>query len=119
MVESPDLFAAAADSRASKGKGNVGEAGAAARTSAVDPAAPLAVRMRPQTLDELVGQAHLLTPGAPLRRLVEGDAPLSVILWGPPGSGKDHHRPHRLSRNETSIRPNSPHYPLGSRMCAP
>ena len=50
--------------------------------------APLAVRMRPRTLDEVVGQAHLLAPGAPLRRLVEGDAPLSVVLWGPPGTGK-------------------------------
>ncbi|NJC66287.1 replication-associated recombination protein A [Planosporangium flavigriseum] len=50
--------------------------------------APLAVRMRPRTLDELVGQDHLLTPGAPLRRLVEGDTPMSVILWGPPGCGK-------------------------------
>lgn len=49
---------------------------------------PLAVRMRPQTLDELVGQEHLLAPGAPLRQLVEGDAPLSVILHGPPGAGK-------------------------------
>ncbi|HZE39553.1 MAG TPA: replication-associated recombination protein A [Stackebrandtia sp.] len=50
--------------------------------------APLAVRMRPSTLDELVGQKHLLTPGSPLRQLVGGDAPLSVILWGPPGCGK-------------------------------
>ncbi len=49
---------------------------------------PLAVRMRPQTVDELVGQEHLLAPGAPLRQLVSGAAPMSVILWGPPGSGK-------------------------------
>ena len=50
--------------------------------------APLAVRMRPRTLDELVGQQHLLDPGAPLRRLVEGDQPMSLLLWGPPGTGK-------------------------------
>jgi putative ATPase len=50
--------------------------------------APLAVRMRPRSVDELVGQDHLLAPGAPLRQLVVGAAPMSVILWGPPGSGK-------------------------------
>jgi putative ATPase len=50
--------------------------------------APLAVRMRPRTLDEVVGQAHLLAPGAPLRRLVEGGAAASVVLHGPPGTGK-------------------------------
>ena len=53
--------------------------------------APLAVRMRPRNLDELVGQKHLLTNGSPLRRLVEPNssaAPSSVILWGPPGTGK-------------------------------
>ncbi len=50
--------------------------------------APLAVRMRPRTLDELVGQAHLLQPGSPLRRLIEGDQPMSLLLWGPPGTGK-------------------------------
>jgi putative ATPase len=50
--------------------------------------APLAVRMRPKDLDELVGQQHLLAPGAPLRRLVEGDQPMSLLLWGPPGTGK-------------------------------
>ncbi len=57
------------------------------------PGAPLAVRMRPASLDDLVGQEHLLEPGAPLRRLVAGGgdasaAPVSVILWGPPGTGK-------------------------------
>jgi len=50
--------------------------------------APLAVRMRPRTLDELVGQQHLLGPGSPLRRLATTDAPMSVFLWGPPGVGK-------------------------------
>ncbi|MFD3685985.1 replication-associated recombination protein A [Nocardiopsis sp. NPDC058631] len=49
---------------------------------------PLAVRMRPRTLDEVVGQRHLLGEGSPLRRLVEDDAPMSVFLWGPPGTGK-------------------------------
>ncbi|QIZ33872.1 replication-associated recombination protein A [Saccharopolyspora sp. ASAGF58] len=50
--------------------------------------APLAVRMRPRSLDEVVGQQHLLGAGAPLRRLVEGAAPASVLLYGPPGTGK-------------------------------
>ncbi|MGY0056929.1 replication-associated recombination protein A [Streptomyces sp. LZ34] len=73
----PDLFTAAAEERQEK-----------------DPASsPLAVRMRPRTLDEVVGQQHLLRPGSPLRRLVgEGSGgpagPSSVILWGPPGIGK-------------------------------
>jgi putative ATPase len=58
------------------------------RAEAFDPAAPLAARMRPRTLDEVVGQEHLLAPGSPLRRLVEGDAPISLILFGPPGTGK-------------------------------
>jgi putative ATPase len=60
----------------------------AAEQDAADRVAPLAVRMRPRTIDEVVGQQHLLGPGAPLRRLIEGDAPLSVVLWGPPGTGK-------------------------------
>ena len=52
--------------------------------------APLAVRMRPRSLDEVVGQEHLLGPGSPLRRLSEpgGSSGVSVILWGPPGTGK-------------------------------
>jgi putative ATPase len=73
----PDLFTAAAEER-----------------QAQDPSAsPLAVRMRPRTLDDVVGQQHLLRPGSPLRRLV-GEAgggpagPSSVLLWGPPGTGK-------------------------------
>ncbi|WP_169949995.1 replication-associated recombination protein A [Microbispora sp. H11081] len=49
---------------------------------------PLAVRMRPRSLDEVIGQRHLLGPGTPLRRLVESDAPMSLFLWGPPGTGK-------------------------------
>jgi putative ATPase len=52
---------------------------------------PLAVRLRPRTLDDLVGQEHLLGPGSPLRRLLtEGDriGPASLVLWGPPGTGK-------------------------------
>ncbi|MGN0063177.1 MAG: replication-associated recombination protein A [Nocardioides sp.] len=51
-------------------------------------AAPLAVRMRPRTLDELVGQGQLRAEGSPLRRLIEGDQSMSLLLWGPPGTGK-------------------------------
>ncbi len=50
--------------------------------------APLAARMRPRTLDEIAGQRHLLGPGAPLRALIETDKLSSIILWGPPGTGK-------------------------------
>ena len=44
--------------------------------------------MRPRTLDELVGQEQLRAPGSPLRQLVEGDQSMSLLLWGPPGTGK-------------------------------
>jgi putative ATPase len=60
----------------------------APEVSGVDPGAPLAVRMRPRSLDEVVGQSHLLGPRAPLRRLVEADEPMSLVLYGPPGTGK-------------------------------
>ncbi len=50
--------------------------------------APLAARLRPHTLDEIIGQQHLVGPGAPLRVLVEADRLSSAILWGPPGTGK-------------------------------
>ena len=49
---------------------------------------PLAARLRPTTLDEVVGQRHLLAPGKPLRSLIEADRLSSVIFWGPPGTGK-------------------------------
>ncbi|PYR59200.1 MAG: AAA family ATPase [Acidobacteria bacterium] len=55
---------------------------------AVDPEAPLAQRMRPRTLDEFVGQEPLIAPGRPLRDAIEHDRLRSIILWGPPGTGK-------------------------------
>ena len=64
-----DLFAAAADER-------------------LTAIAPLAQRMRPRSLDEVAGQEHLLAPGRPLRALIDADRLSSVILWGPPGTGK-------------------------------
>ena len=66
---SDDLFAAAAEDRLTR-------------------QAPLAARLRPRTLDDVVGQEHLLGPGRPLRALIEADRLSSVILWGPPGTGK-------------------------------
>ena len=57
-------------------------------SAVVERGAPLAARMRPRTLDEIVGQEHLVGSEAPLRRAIEVDAPPSCILWGPPGSGK-------------------------------
>ena len=67
------LFAAQAEERAAE---------------RLEVAAPLAVRMRPASLDEVVGQEHVIAPGTPLRRLVEGGGGASVILYGPPGTGK-------------------------------
>lgn len=69
MSDHPDLFAGLAAERL------------AARS-------PLAARMRPASIDDVIGQDHLCAPGAPLRRLIEADAVSSVILWGPPGTGK-------------------------------
>ena len=64
-----DLFAAAAEER-------------------LRSTAPLAARLRPRTIDDVVGQEHLVGPGRPLRRLVEQDRLTSAIFWGPPGTGK-------------------------------
>jgi len=68
-MDEPDLFTASAQER-------------------IDARAPLAARMRPRTLDEVVGQEHLVGPQGPLRRLIESDRLSSIIVWGPPGTGK-------------------------------
>ncbi len=60
----------------------------AAASDSLAHAAPLAARLRPRTIDDIVGQDELLGPGRPLRTLVESDRLSSVILWGPPGTGK-------------------------------
>jgi putative ATPase len=65
-----------------------GRAGGGSLNANTHASAPLAVRMRPRSLDELVGQEQLRAPGSPLRRLVEGDQSMSLLLWGPPGTGK-------------------------------
>src|SRR6185436_10413856 len=65
-----------------------GEAPEARAAREPRPDAPLAERVRPRTLDEIVGQEEVLGPGKPLRRAIEHDALPSLILWGPPGSGK-------------------------------
>jgi putative ATPase len=69
MAERADLFQAALERRLTE-------------------RAPLAARMRPRSLDEMVGQAHLLGPGRPLRALIESDRLSSAVLWGPAGTGK-------------------------------
>src|SRR5215217_1953384 len=56
--------------------------------AAPDSTRPLADRMRPRTLAEFVGQQHLLAPGKPLRQAIEAGRLHSMILWGPPGTGK-------------------------------
>ncbi|MEM8926289.1 MAG: replication-associated recombination protein A [Actinomycetota bacterium] len=68
-VDGQDLFSSAARSR-------------------LEARAPLAARLRPRSLDDVVGQRHLIGPDGPLRRLVEADRLSSVIFWGPPGTGK-------------------------------
>ena len=64
------------------------EEDAATKAAAKEVPAPLAERMRPRTLDELIGQEHLLAPGKPLREAIDADVLQSIILWGPPGTGK-------------------------------
>ncbi len=80
----PGLFAVEADARAADSFSPAPSTPA----GAVDPRAPLAARMRPRSLDEVVGQHQLVREGAPLRRLVEGGSVSSMVLYGPPGTGK-------------------------------
>jgi putative ATPase len=88
-MDVPDLFGSAAPSAGPpEPQGSTANHSGILGTGSATGDEPLAVRMRPRVLDELVGQDHLLGPGSPLRQVVEGRQPLSVILWGPPGSGK-------------------------------
>src|SRR5512145_673881 len=60
----------------------------ARRQEAVEREAPLAARMRPRTLEEFIGQEHIVGPGRLLRRAIQADQLSSIIVYGPPGSGK-------------------------------
>jgi len=79
-VDAEGLFDVPAGPASTSGSGSLRDASHSA--------SPLAVRMRPQTLDDLVGQRLLLAEGSPLRQLIEDDRPMSLLLWGPPGTGK-------------------------------
>jgi len=69
-------------------RGGRGRSGGPSLFAAAAPAQPLAARMRPRTLDEYVGQQHLLAPGMPLRESIERGSVSSMVFWGPPGTGK-------------------------------
>jgi putative ATPase len=86
VMAQPDFFSPSPESPARP----VGEAGAGSGTEAerVTHSAPLAARMRPRTLEEYAGQEHILGPGQLLRRALEADRIQSLILFGPPGTGK-------------------------------
>lgn len=64
------------------------DTGSADARTASQPDAPLAARLRPTSMDQVVGQAHLIGPDGPVRRAVEGNRLASMVLWGPPGTGK-------------------------------
>lgn len=84
-MDEPDaLF----DTPAASPAGGAAAGGGGSLSDTAHAAAPLAVRMRPRTLDELAGQEQLRAAGSPLHQLVEGDKSLSLLLWGPPGTGK-------------------------------
>src|ERR1700710_602414 len=70
------------------GRAPRGRQGGPSLFAAAAPPAPLAARMRPRTLEEYAGQAHLLGPGMPLRESIEKGTVSSMVFWGPPGTGK-------------------------------
>ena len=76
-----------ADRKKRSGDESAGDRGTASLFDRALPQ-PLAARMRPRTLDEIVGQGHLLAPGKPLRQSIEAGTVSSMVLWGPPGTGK-------------------------------
>ena len=85
----PTLFGGPGARGKRTGRGTArGSRPAGGRPEPAGPSAPLAARLRPRSLDELVGQEHLLGPGSVLRGLVEEDRLRSVLLYGPPGTGK-------------------------------
>ena len=96
MTDGPDLFAASREPGGGAARRATGDSSPVTETTpdrADGQPAPLAVRMRPRSLDQVRGQREALRPGSPLRRLVEGVSgsgvgPVSAILWGPPGTGK-------------------------------
>ncbi len=83
-MDEPDLFGPVASSPGDRQE----EEGTPGRASSSEAVAPLAARMRPRTLDEFRGQEHLLGPGRAVRAMLDKGQPASMILWGPPGSGK-------------------------------
>jgi putative ATPase len=84
MSDDLDLFGTSAV----KGKKPVGSGSGQSSRESIPISIPLAERMRPASLDEVAGQAHLLGAGKPLRLAFESGKPHSMILWGPPGTGK-------------------------------
>lgn len=65
---------------------------------------PLAARMRPRTVDEFVGQRHLLDKGKVLRQMIDNDNVGSMIFWGPPGSGENHIGEHNSQYHKGEVR---------------
>ena len=88
MPDEPSLFPEDAVSRVALSGRAPGDEPSLDLSASPDPSAPLAARMRPRALEEFIGQEDLVGAGRPLRELIEAGRVPSLILWGPPGSGK-------------------------------